>query len=213
MKNSKIAVGLMACGLALMLLAGGLAGWNLWEDRRAAREAEEMLAWMEPLRLNLPRQEEEAELEEEVVIPDYVLAPDMKMPTENVDGWDYVGMLEIPALGLTLPIIDQWSYPALRKAPCRYTGSAYQGSMVVAGHNYTSHFGRLHTLLTGDEIRFIDMDGNLFTYEVTLLETLGPKAVDEMKSDVWDLSLFTCTVGGGARVTVRCLLREESIGD
>lgn len=210
MKSSKFSTGLMVCGVVMMLLAGGLTGWNLWENHRAAREAEQMLVWLEPLRLNLPEKEDAAR-EEEAIIPDYILAPNMEMPTETLDGWDYVGTLEIPALGLTLPIIDQWSYPALRKAPCRYTGSAYRGGMVIAGHNYASHFGRLHTLLAGDEIRFIDMDGNLFTYEVKLLETLGPKAVEEMKSDVWDLSLFTCTVGGAARVTVRCLQAEESV--
>ena len=210
MKSGKFGAALMASGIVMMLLAGGLAGWNLWENHRAAHEAEQMLLWLEPLRLNLPQREESAPTEE-TVIPDYILAPNMEMPTETVDGWDYVGTLEIPTLGLTLPIIDQWSYPALRKAPCRYIGSVYSGDMVIAAHNYAAHFGRLHTLLPGDEIRFIDMDGNLFTYEVTLLETLGPNAVEEMKSDVWDLSLFTCTLGGGARVTVRCLQAEGSV--
>lgn len=209
MKRSKWGEALMACGMVLMLLACGLTGWNLWENHRAAREAEEMLLWLQPLRLNLPRNEEIVQ-EEVEVIPDYVLSPNMEMPTETVDGWDYVGTLEIPALGLELPVINQWSYPALRKAPCRYVGSAYQGGMVIAGHNYASHFGNLHLLQAGDEIRFIDMDGNIFTYKVTLLETLGPNAVEEMQSDAWDLSLFTCTVGGAARVTVRCLQAEET---
>ena len=48
------------------------------------------------------------------------------------------------------------------------------------------------------------MDGNVFSYEVTLLEILQPNEADEMESGDWDLTLFTCTVGGKSRVTVRC---------
>ena len=51
---------------------------------------------------------------------------------------------------------------------------------------------------------FTDVDGNVYNYEVAELETLQPAAVDEMKSGEWDLTLFTCTIGGQTRVTVRC---------
>ena len=36
------------------------------------------------------------------------------------------------------------------------------------------------------------------------IERLRPTAVKEMTSGDWDLTLFTCTVGGQSRVTVRC---------
>ena len=45
--------------------------------------------------------------------------------------------------------------------------------------------------------------GALFT--VTLPET----AVEEMRAGEWDLTLFTCTYDGRARVTVRCIRTEE----
>ena len=38
------------------------------------------------------------------------------------------------------------------------------------------------------------------------LETLSPFAIEEMTGGNWDLTLFTCTVGGQYRVTVRCVL-------
>jgi sortase A len=47
------------------------------------------------------------------------------------------------------------------------------------------------------------MDGNVFVYEAAVVETLGPTDVEEMHSGDWDLTLFTCTVGGRSRVTVR----------
>jgi len=37
-----------------------------------------------------------------------------------------------------------------------------------------------------------------------LVETLMPTDIKEMTSGEFDLTLFTCTVGGQYRVTVRC---------
>ena len=88
-------------------------------------------------------------------------------------------------------------------------GSAYTGDLVIAAHNYISHFGNLKRLQLGDSVTFTDMEGNKFHYEVEVLETLASTAVEEMTSGKWDLSLFTCTVGGQQRVTVRCKLVEE----
>ncbi len=113
------------------------------------------------------------------------------------------GVLQIPSLDLTLPIISDWSYPALQIAPCRYEGSAYDGGMVIAGHNFDSHFGNLSQLEPGDEIRFVDLSGNTFTYAVAETEVLEATAIEEMVTGGWDLTLFTCTLSGQTRFTVR----------
>ena len=39
---------------------------------------------------------------------------------------------------------------------------------------------------------------------INLLETLAENATEEMITSGFDLSLYTCTTGGGSRVTVRC---------
>ena len=48
------------------------------------------------------------------------------------------------------------------------------------------------------------MNGKSLYYKVANLETLGAYDVDEMEAGQWDLTLFTCTIGGANRVTVRC---------
>lgn len=141
---------------------------------------------------------------EDVEIPDYVLNPNMRMPVKEKNGQAYIGVLEIPALNLTLPVISEWDYDRLKKAPCRYDGSAYLDNLVIAAHNYKTHFGNLKKLNAGDSVIFTDAVGNRFEYEVVLTETLMPRDVKEMKSGEFALSLFTCTVGGSYRVTVRC---------
>lgn len=62
--------------------------------------------------------------------------------------------------------------------------------MVIAGHNYSSHFGSLKNRVQGDAVTFTDMDGNVFCYQVAEIETLPPYATQEMTSGEWDLTLF-----------------------
>ena len=136
--------------------------------------------------------------------PDYLLAPGRDMPVVTVNERDYIGTISIPALTLALPVQSEWSYPNLKLTPCRYKGSAYTDDLIIAAHNYNSHFGRLKTLELGDEVSFMDVDGNLFYYKVVGLDTLGSYDVEEMEAGEWDLTLFTCTYGGQSRVTIRC---------
>lgn len=123
----------------------------------------------------------------------------------SVEDEDYIGVLDIPALSLSLPVMDNWSYPKLKKAPCRYSGSFLTDDMIIAGHNYKRHFGQLSRLRQGDTITFTDVDGFVYTYQVEDIETLAGTDIEDMKSGKWDLTLFTCTYGGKSRVTVRCL--------
>ena len=205
MKHKKKGTWLMTGGLLLIAAALFLTCFNLWDERRATNSAGEALRELEAVR------PEEAEATEpgEAEIPAYLLDPGREMPAVAVDGGRYIGVLEVPSLGLELPVMETWSYPNLRVAPCRYSGSAYQDDMIVAAHNYKTHFGQLKELRPGDEVRFTDTEGNVCRYAVEELETLGKYDVEEMTSGDWDLTLFTCTYGGQSRVTVRCLRTAE----
>ena len=60
-----------------------------------------------------------------------------------------------------------------------------------------------------DEVVFTDIDGNIFRYQVVKKEVLKSTAIEEMEAGEWDLTLFTCTVGGASRMTVRCERMEN----
>ena len=195
---------LLATGAVLLLAALGLTAYNLYEGMAAQKTAAAAVTHLETVVPPVPAPVYPVpEDVEEVEIPDYLLDPTMEMPTEQVGDWAYIGVLEIPSLGLSLPVIEDWNYPALRVAPCRYTGSAYRDDLIIVAHNYRAHFASLQELTPGDKAIFTDMDGNVFSYEMVERETLAPTSVEEMKSGDWDLTLFTCTVGGQYRVTVR----------
>ena len=131
--------------------------------------------------------------------------PVPQMPTTTVGYNECIGILSIPALGLELPVLTDWSYEKLKVAPCHYYGSYYDKNFVIAGHNYRAHFKRFPELKQGDLIIFTDVTNTAHYYEVVLLETLAEDATEQMITSGFDLSLYTCTPGGGAgRVTVRC---------
>ena len=145
------------------------------------------------------------EMKEEGSTPDYVLNPDMNMPEVNVDDISCIGVLEIPSISLTLPVGSKYSDEILREIPCRYYGSVYTDNMVIAGHNYISHFGKLSQLTERDAIIFTDVEGHTFTWYVDAIEALHSTDVEGMTEGKWPLTLFTCTMDGQNRITVRCI--------
>lgn len=202
---------LKGAGLILVTAAVLLLVYNLWDGHRARESEEAILA--EYLQENKKASEspDASDKEDKQNIPDYLLNPDMDMPEytlKSLGDVACIGILEIPALDLELPVISSWSYSSLRLAPCRYSGSAYKGDLVIAAHNYQSHFGGLRTLPEGSEVFFTDAVGNRFSYYVAVTEALTPWSVDDMTSGEWPLTLFTCTLDSQNRVTVRCEYSE-----
>ena len=127
-----------------------------------------------------------------------------EMKVVEIDGYGYIGYLEVPDLSLQLPVMAECDYKRLKIAPCRQFCAVGTNDLVIAAHNYDRHFGRLKTLQGGESVTFTDMDGIVTSYEVEKVETLKPTAVDEVQNSDYDLVLYTCTLGGKTRVTVLC---------
>lgn len=215
MKNAAYLFGILCILAGLLLFVR-----NLGEDREAGIEAsdslqvladelrEEEKGTQQPFCVdggrNIPGTGKETQ---QAVLSFY---KDMEMPAKRVEGRRYIGILEIGALRLKLPVLDTFSYRNIKVAPARFFGSVYDDNLILLAHNYQSHFGKLHLLQTGDEVSFTDMDGNRFRYTVTGVEVIGGMERDKLAEGDFDLCLFTCTLGGKNRVIVRCRRVEES---
>lgn len=183
---------LMILGSALLLAALTLFLWNRREDRQAGTAADEILPKM-------------AEVMETAAVESY----SAEMTEVEIDGHYYIGYISIPSLGLELPVMSRWDDSQLKIAPCRYAGSTKTGDLVIAAHNYASHFGNIKNLSVGDKVYFTDMNREVNVYEVAEMELLASAAVAEMTEGDYALTLFTCDYSGRNRVTVRCGKAEK----
>lgn len=198
-------------GTLLILASAALVAYNLYDSKRAEKASLEIVDALEDL-----MEEEDLDddgLDNDSPRPLYQQYPSMPMPTKVIDGYRYIGILEIPSKDLKLPVMEEWDYSRLKISPCRYSGSVYLHNIVIAGHNYLRHFTPIKSIKNGAKVRFKDMNGNVFKYEVGWTEVIAPKDTEAMMTETeenpWDLTLFTCTTGGESRFTVRCILVDE----
>ena len=199
--RNKAGIVFIALGAVLILSALLLLLYNRHEAALAGKEAEILLSDVEAAiggqtSSGGPTDPTE-EAETEPTLPP-------ELPVVHLNGYDYVGYVEIPALELKLPVMATWDYDLLQVAPCRQFGSSRTDDLVIAAHNYVTHFGYLKKLIPGDTVIFTDMDGIVNTYAVEKTETLDPTSVDAVKNSGCDLVLYTCTIGGKTRVCVFC---------
>lgn len=182
-------------GLLLIAFALCFTTYNLWDEKRAGESVENLLLQYREL------QADPFELETEV-------SRDSGLTAVEIEDNLYIGLLEIPFLSISLPVMENWSYDGLKIAPCRYQGSVSMNNMIIAAHNYRFHFGGLYKLAAGSEVIFTDVQGNRSAYQVTEVIRLDGDDVEGMENGEWDLTLFTCTLDSQRRVVVRCK-REE----
>ncbi|MFI3238651.1 MAG: sortase [Lachnospiraceae bacterium] len=118
----------------------------------------------------------------------------------TIEEKEYLGILEIPSLGLTLPVQSSWSYSKLKETPCVYQTDP----LIIAAHNYNAHFGEIGMLELGDQVKFVYATGEVRYFELVLVEVLHETSVEEMKSDDFDMTLFTCNLQDNSeRIAVR----------
>lgn len=130
--------------------------------------------------------------------------PNKQMVQTTLNGYDLIGILSVEEAGLELPILASWDYDLLQIAPCRYSGSIYNGNLILLAHNYDEHFGKLDLLEAGDRVVFLDIEGIEHAFSVVSTEILEPTQIEKLSSSPYPLTLFTCTPGGYSRLVVYC---------
>ena len=217
--RNKIRKLLIFGGVLLLSAAVAICIYNVIQDKKAYRQSREVMA---ELRQLIPATTAEKPTEAPTNPADDLFAPyeqegraDEPPAPLSIDGRSYCGYVSLPSLGLELPVIDKWSYEALDVSPCRFSGSAAGNDLIIAAHNYSSHFGRIADISIGDDILFTDTAGTVNRYSVDDIRVLEGSDSDGMfygRAEEWDITLFTCTLSGKSRVAVRgCRVPEGAI--
>ena len=183
----------------MISIAIGLILYNNNQSNKVLKENEEVIViFDEVIKKNINN----TEIKENTntIISENITNTDTSI---NINGYNYSGILSIPGINLTIPIIENWSYPNLKISSCIYSGSIRYNNLVIAGHNYKSTFRKLYDLHEGNTAYFKTSDGLIYNYKLEKIEILNPTEVDNMKNSSYDLTLFTCTIGGKNRYTLR----------
>ena len=129
---------------------------------------------------------------------------DTNMPVLEIDGTDYVGLLEIPALGAAIPVTDQWSSGFLSASTGRFCGSAYDNTLVIGGPDHSGQFDFCDKIELGTVVSVTDMAGTQFSYTVACVDRSSRAGHDWLADGKHDLTLFCRGAFSFEYIAVRC---------
>ena len=194
MKNKKWLI-LIITGIIFIILALCLLMYNAYADNRAGKKSQEALEKIQESLKDINKNEQSEDSSKEKIL--------------NIDGNDYIGIIEIPVLNLELPVMSEVDDDNLKISPCRYSGTIETNDLVICAHSYKKLFRYIKNLNQGDIVILTDMNGKEHLYQVELTEILAPTDIKEMIESDFDLTLYTCTNDNLNRITIR-LNRFES---
>lgn len=126
-----------------------------------------------------------------------------------------LGTLEIPTLGISYAVFNEFSEELLKISPCKFYGVniGETGNIAIAGHNYDNHtfFSDLNTLKKEDEIYLFSNSNKKYvyyiydTFETTSddMEVLMPRFLTSK-----ELTLITCNNSNKKRFIVKAFLKN-----
>ena len=114
-------------GMICLLAAAGFAAYNRLESKTGAQSSQTLLQGVQEKMEGTAQigTEQQEAISEETAAEELAETVPGEMATVSVDGYDSIGILTVPALELELPVLTDWSYEKLKKAPCHYYGSCY----------------------------------------------------------------------------------------
>ena len=129
--------------------------------------------------------------------------------TNNYKGFPMVGTIEIPAINLKYPVLEDASKSAIEVAVGIYDGPGLNkiGNTTIAGHNYRDgrFFSNNKKLVEGDKVHITDTTGKKITYIIYKIYTTSPEDssyLDRNTNGKREISLTTCTDDSQSRLII-----------
>ena len=151
--KSKLRTALTCVGIVLILSAVGLLVFSKISISRAQDNAQKIVSEMYSL---MPEVTDGA--------PDERANP--SMPMLQLDGKNFVGIIEVPQFGTRLPIYGKWERSQVTKYPCRYTGSVYSDVLVIGGSDNEGQLDFVKEISNDDSVYITDTTGIRYKYTV-----------------------------------------------
>lgn len=113
---------------------------------------------------------------------------DPRMPALSIQGEDFIGLVEIPAYGVKLPLHAQWKRLKMEQYPCRLDGSVYTDDLILGGS--AAQLACLRQIGHGDVVTVTDMQGAVYTYRVTKIRRGDNARLDTIRDETARLVIF-----------------------
>ncbi len=114
----------------------------------------------------------------------------MTMPAMEIDSESFCGILEVPKYSTELPVHETWQKSRVGNYPCKYTGSLYDGSLIIGGIDYDGQLDFAKKIQNDDTVFFTDMVGGRYAYTVTDIRRSKDVSTEYLTSIDADLVLF-----------------------
>ena len=126
--------------------------------------------------------------------------------------YETVGVVKIPKINITYPILSKTTDALLKVAPCKFHGASPNelGNLCIIAHNYKRKgvfFSDVPDLVVGDIVEIQDLSQRVIQYEVYDIHTVMPDNVSDTTQKTngrKEVTLITCTDDTQQRVIVRC---------
>lgn len=130
----------------------------------------------------------------------------------NGKKYETVGIIKIPKINLSYPILSQTTEALMKVAPCKFHGANPNevGNLCIIAHNYRRKgvfFSDVKTLAVGDIVEIQDLSQRTIQYEVYDIHTVMPNNVADTTQKTngrKEVTLITCTDDSKQRIIVRC---------
>lgn len=158
--------------------------------------------------------EEADEMEEEQSNEIPVAAPSSYV--ENGVEYKTIGVINIPKLGITYPILDKPTddqmEAMLKISVCKFHGPNPNevGNLCIVGHNYhnSKFFSKLSTLENSDIIEIKDLHGKTVKYTVYdqyVVEPTDVACTSQLTHGRTEITLITCYNSGKQRTVIKAV--------
>lgn len=134
------------------------------------------------------------------------------LETVNLSGYEVTGILQIPDLNQSWPIIASGDPAATAKIPSIYGGNPASGNLVIADSPDNQQFASLKDLPDGSEVVFTDISGREYRYQVATVETVPSSklAAISRHRERWDAAIFTPNFSGRGQIVTRLVKFENN---
>lgn len=124
------------------------------------------------------------------------------MPVLSIDGTDFVGILEMPRYGASLPVGAHWG--KVSSYPCLFDGSVYDGTLQIGATTQAGQYDFYRDISVGDAVYFTDMEGNRYEYTITDLRYVNRADQAALAEKDAGLTLFIKNIYGFSYLIVSC---------